>query len=100
MRLTDRQALALNSIMHTVQTELGDAQVLSLTGRLDAQAASELEQRCQQLIESRIRTLIINVGTLDYLSSAGLRTLLSTGKNLQSKNGKLVLVAPKGSMRQ
>src|SRR5262245_2843061 len=86
--------------MHTVQTELGDAQVLSLTGRLDAEAAAELEQRCRQLIESHIRTLIINVSTLDYLGSAGLRTLLSTGKNLQSKNGKLILVAATGPVRQ
>jgi anti-anti-sigma factor len=100
MRLTDLHALALDSTMHMVHTDLGDAQLLSLTGRLDAQAAPELEQRCRQLIGDQGRTLIINVGALDHLSSAGLRTLLSTGKSLQSKNGKMVLVAAAGPVRK
>ena len=86
--------------MHTVQTDLSDAQLLTLTGRLDAEAAPELEHRCERLIGSQTRTLIVNVGTLDYLSSAGLRTLLSTGKSLQRQNGKLVLVAAAGPVRQ
>src|SRR5262247_1621822 len=87
-------------MLHTVQTDLGNAQLLTLTGRLDAQATPELEQRCRQLIDGQIRTLIINVGTLDHLSSAGLRTLLSAGKSLQSKNGKMVLVGAAGPVRQ
>ena len=86
--------------MHTVQTDLIGAQLLTLTGRLDAEAAPELEQRCARLIGSQTRTLIVNVGTLDYLSSAGLRILLSTGKSLQRQNGKLVLVATAGPVRQ
>ena len=86
--------------MHTVQTDAGDGQLLTLTGRLDAEAAPELEQRCERLNESQIGTLIVNLGTLDYLSSAGLRTLLSTGKRLQRQNGKLVLVSVVGPVRQ
>ncbi len=86
--------------MHTVQTDLGDGQLLTLTGRLDAEAAPELEQRCARLIGSQTGTLIVNVGRLDYLSSAGLRALLSTGKSLQRQNRKLVLVATAGPVRQ
>jgi anti-anti-sigma factor len=83
-----------------VQTQLDDAQLLTLTGRLDTEAAEELEQQCRQLIERQLRTLIVNVGTLDYFSSAGVRILLGTGKSLQSKGGKLVLVAGAGPVRQ
>jgi anti-anti-sigma factor len=83
-----------------VQTDLGDGQLLTLTGRLDAQAVTVLEQRCARLIESQTRTLMINVGTLDYLSSPGLRSLLITGKSLQKQSGKLVLVAGAGPVRQ
>ena len=86
--------------MHTVQTELHGAQLLTLTDRLDAEAAPELEQRCERLIGRQTRTLIVNLSTLDYLSSAGLRALLSTGKSLQEKNGKLVLIATPGPVRQ
>jgi len=90
----------VNSIVHTVQTDLSDAQLLTLTGRLDAEAAPEFEQRCARLIEGQSRTLIVNVGALDYLSSAGLRVLLITGKALQRQNGRLVLVASAGPVRQ
>ena len=86
--------------MHAVQSDLGDAQLLTLTGRLDAESAPELEQQCERLITRETRMLIINVGTLDYLSSAGLRTLLGAGKKLQNNAGKLVLVAASGPVRQ
>jgi anti-anti-sigma factor len=86
--------------MHAVQSELGDAQLLTLTGRLDGDSAPELEQQCERLITPETRMLIINVGTLDYLSSAGLRTLLGAGKKLQNNDGKLVLVAASGPVRQ
>lgn len=92
--------VAVHSIVHMAQTDLADGHLLTLTGRLDAVAATELEQQCERSIGSQTRTLIVNVGTLDYVSSAGLRTLLSTGKNLQRQNGKLVLVAGAGPVRQ
>src|ERR1044072_469250 len=86
--------------MQTVQTDLGDAQLLTLSGRLDAEAAPEFERQCQQLIAGQTRTLVVNVGMLDYLSSAGLRALLTAGKTLQTKHGKLILVAATGPVRQ
>jgi anti-anti-sigma factor len=93
-------SVAVHSIVHTVQTDLNDGLLLTLTGRLDAEAAQELAERCDQLIQNQTRTLIVDVGTLGYLSSAGLRTLLGAGKNLQSQNRKLVLVAAPGPVRQ
>src|SRR5258705_2943695 len=86
--------------MHIVQTDLGNAQLLTLTGRLDAEVAPELEQQCARLIEGRTQTLILNVGTLDYLSSAGLRVLLGAAKKLQTSERKLILVADAGPVRQ
>lgn len=87
--------------MRIVQTQLGDAEVLTLTGRLDAEAAPELELHCDAFAAADTpTTLVINVGTLDYLSSAGLRTLLAAGRKLQEGGGKLVLVAASGPVRQ
>ena len=86
--------------MHTIQTEISNGQLLTLTGRLDAASAPEWAQLSERLIGSQIKTLIVNVGTLEHLSSAGLRTLLGTGKSLQRQNGRLVLVAPPGPVRQ
>jgi anti-anti-sigma factor len=86
--------------MQITQSNLGDAKVLALSGRLDAEAASELEARCERLVQSGARTMILNLTSLDYLSSAGLRAILSGGKTLQAGDGKLVLVIPEGTARQ
>jgi anti-anti-sigma factor len=79
---------------------LGDAQVFSLSGRLDSEAAPEFERQCLNQVRGETRMLILDLSPLEYLSSAGLRTILSAGKALQAKEGKLVLCVPKGQTRQ
>ena len=86
--------------MKLTTSQLGDAQVFSLSGRLDSEAAPEFEKQCLKEINGATRTLILDLTPLEYLSSAGLRTILSTGKTLQAKEGKLVLCVPKGQTRQ
>jgi len=59
--------------------------VIALEGRLDTNTASDLENEVQNL--EGIKKLIFDFKKLDYLSSAGLRILLSCQKkmNLQGE---------------
>ena len=86
--------------MKVTPSQLGDAQVLALSGRLDSDAAPEFERQCQKELNGGTSMLILDLTPLEYLSSAGLRAILSTGKALQAKEGKLVLCVPKGQTRQ
>lgn len=86
--------------MKVAASQVGDAHVLALSGRLDSEAAPDFEQYCTRCTRGEAGTLILDLTPLEYLSSAGLRTILSAGKELQSRNGRLVLCAPKGSVRQ
>lgn len=86
--------------MKVTLSQLGNAQVLSLGGRLDSEAAPEFERQCLKEINGDTRILILDLSPLEYLSSAGLRTILSAGKTLQAKEGRLVLCVPKGQTRQ
>jgi len=86
--------------MKMSSSQLGDAQVFTLTGRLDSEATPEFERQCLKEIRGETMTLILDLSGLEYLSSAGLRTILSNGKTLQAKEGKLVLCVPKGQTRQ
>ena len=86
--------------MKMTPSQLGDAQVFSLSGRLDSEAAPEFEKQCLKEIKGETKTLILDLSPLEYISSAGLRTILSAGKALQAKEGKLVLCVPKGQTRQ
>jgi anti-anti-sigma factor len=86
--------------MKILPSQLGDAQVFALTGRLDSEAAPEFERQCLKEIKGETRTLILDLAPLEYLSSAGLRTILSAGKALKARDGKLILSAPAGQTRQ
>ncbi len=86
--------------MKVTTSQLGDAQVFSISGRLDSDAAPEFERQCLKEISGATRTLILDLSPLEYLSSAGLRTILGMGKSLHAKEGKLVLCVPPGQARQ
>lgn len=80
--------------------EEGTAQVMVLSGRLDSDAAPEFEHQCTRLLRGDPLNLLLDLTSLEYLSSAGLRAILSAGKALQAKAGKLLLCAPQGPTRQ
>jgi len=65
--------------------------VIYLNGRLDATTSTGLQKEINQLIESGETKILINFEKLGYISSAGLRVLITTVKLLKSKQGKLVL---------
>jgi len=86
--------------MNVTTSLTGDTQTFTLSGRLDSESAPDFENQCAEDIRSETRALIFDLNGLEYLSSAGLRTILSAGKSLQAKGGKLVLCVQKGLIRQ
>jgi anti-anti-sigma factor len=92
--------LGANTAMQITLSDLNNAKVMICQGRMDAGAASEVDLRYQRLVEAGATVVIMDLTLLDYLSSAGLRSILSAGKNLKARQGTLVLVAPSGPARQ
>lgn len=69
----------------------GDVLILRLRGRLDAVSSPPTEKKVFECINSGENKLVLDFGGVDYLSSAGMRMLLSTTKKLKGLSGKLVL---------
>lgn len=65
------------------------ATTIHIKGRLDANTAPALESAVCQEIEGN-RNLVLDMKEMTYISSAGLRVLLSTQKKLQ-KDGSLII---------
>ena len=63
---------------------------VALTGRLDTTTAQELEKELKASLDS-VTTLVIDMTALDYISSAGLRVLLSAQKTM-NKQGEMKVV--------
>lgn len=67
----------------------GKKLTVALTGRLDTTTAPELETELKQSL-SGIEELVMDFAGLEYLSSAGLRILLSAQK-MMNRQGSMVV---------
>ena len=86
--------------MEILKRKEKDALVISLKGRLDAVTTPGLEKDLTALLASGERILVLDLGDLDYISSAGLRTILTVTKRLREKQGRLLLASLKSVVRE
>ena len=63
---------------------------VTLTGRLDTTTVPELEKELKASLDG-VTALIIDMAALDYISSAGLRVLLSAQK-IMNRQGEMKIV--------
>ena len=77
--------------MEITENRTADIVTLSLSGKLDGSTAKAFEEKILGQIESGDRRFIIDVGQLEYVSSAGLRVFAVASKRLNGVNGKIVL---------
>ena len=71
------------------KTKNGAELTVTLGGRLDTTTAPELEESLSQEFEG-INKLVFDFAALEYVSSAGLRVLLSAQKKM-AKQGEMVI---------
>ena len=64
----------------------GNQLTIALEGRLDTTTAPELEAELKMSLDN-VNSLIFDLDKLDYISSAGLRVLLSAQKIMSKKGG-------------
>jgi anti-anti-sigma factor len=69
--------------------ETGGVSLCSLGGKLDTTTCVQLDQHLGQVIEQGTSKIIIDCTNLDFISSAGLRVLLSCTKRLAKEGGGL-----------
>ncbi len=73
---------------------------LFITGSLNAITAPEAETAMAGAIDAGASNLILNLAGLDYISSAGLRALLTTSKRLARQDGRVVLCELQPAVRK
>jgi len=86
--------------MELNQETEGGVVVVTPTGRLDVASAKSVEESLLGIINGGKTKLVLDFSRLDYLSSAGLRTLLVVGKRAENALGKVVLCAVKPGVRE
>jgi anti-anti-sigma factor len=74
--------------------------VVSVKGRVDSATAPDLEKSIRGLFDKNRHQLVIDLAGVEYMSSAGLRTLVSSLKTAKSHGGNVVIAQPSARVRE
>lgn len=64
-----------------------DTLVVSVEGRMDTVSAPEFDTKMEELLNQGEKGFILDFGKLEYVSSAGLRSILVAAKKAKSADG-------------
>jgi anti-anti-sigma factor len=65
---------------------------MTLEGRLDAETAAAFDTELDKVLESPMKVLVFDLAKLEYISSAGLRSIFRAQKAMKARAGKVLLV--------
>ena len=85
--------------MEISEKTAGRANVVYLTGRLDAHAANDVEQKLNSLTAASQVCLVLNLKELEYISSSGLRVMLAALKRATKRQGDVRLACLQPSVK-
>lgn len=77
--------------MEIDKKKVDDISVVSLKGRMDAYNSITVSEFLDELTDKGCDQLLVEMEGVDYMSSSGLRVLLSTLKKLKARGGTLKL---------
>jgi len=76
------------------------ANVIRVTGSVDAKTSTELETKLKEYLEAGHYNLILEMDGVSFLSSAGIRTIITTQRTAKAHNGALVIAQPSENVRE
>lgn len=86
--------------MKILEEKKGHIHIFKLSGRLDSNTSPKLETGILNALENGTNDIILNFEDLEYISSAGLRVILKTTKDLKRREGRLLLCSMQDYVRE
>ena len=74
--------------------------ILNLEGKLDTATSGQASEEINTILEEKPPKLLLNLGELEFVSSAGLRVLLRTAKTVKEQNGGMKVCGAKGVVKE
>ena len=81
--------MAISVRIHPLR-ENGNQRV-EVGGRLDTHTYGELDDRLTLVLAAKVQSLVLDLAQLDYISSAGVRSIFRARKLLAARSGTLVI---------
>ena len=77
--------------MNVEITQTDNQVMVTLEGRLDTVTSSEFEKTVSPYFTTPAIALVLDCAAMEYISSAGLRVVLTIHKNVTSKGGRFII---------
>ena len=74
--------------------------IVDITGKMDAVTSPEFDRQLNALTSVGENIFLFNLTGLEYISSAGLRSFLTAGKQVKASGGKLCLFGLDGPVKE
>ena len=78
----------------------GQTLIVSAKGRIDGANATEVQGVLSSAIEPGVKLMLLDLGGLTYISSAGLRVIMLTARTLDRSGAKFAVGSPAGPIRE
>jgi anti-sigma B factor antagonist len=68
--------------------------VVTVSGRVDSSNANNLDNTLKELLDTETANIILELSGVEYMSSAGLRAIVSALRDAKKKRGDVKVVTP------
>lgn len=76
------------------------SQRVSVGGRLDTHTFEDLDEALAPLLTRQLHSLVLDLSDLEYISSAGIRSIFKARKALAAHGGKVLVVNPQPQIQK
>ena len=80
--------------------EVSDVLVVDMAGRLDTSTSGKAYDEMVRIAKSGANKVVLNLDKLEYVSSAGLRVILTAAKLLQASTGEMKICHANGVVKE
>jgi anti-anti-sigma factor len=71
-----------------------------LEGRLDSETVESLDKVLDGVLASAVKVVVFDLSALEYISSAGLRSLFGAQRAMKARSGKALLLSPQPAVQK
>jgi anti-anti-sigma factor len=82
------------------EERIDDIVVLRVQGLVDSGTSQQMEERLDQLVGEGVVKIIVDLGKVDYISSAGWGIFVGEIKGVRQKNGDIKLASMRPDVRE
>ncbi len=82
-----------NQTLDITVESMARVELVTVSGRVDSNSAGELETAVNDIIGRKVYNIVLELSGVEYMSSAGLRVLISALRTCKGKRGNVCLVS-------